>query len=258
MPAEPLKHLLFLDDDRDFLDTLESLIPPGLLKNWCIHRTEDPAHALVLLREHPVELVVTDLSMPILDGLQFLQLLHQVCPRPRKVVLTSVPDMDFRQACLNRGAALYLVKPASAIAFESTFNLLNEILEWPQEGGFSGMLRKVQLPDVVQLECMTQASSVLLISSGSTRGCIYIEDGRVVHAETDAQRGEDAFVELVNLDSGEFDLAAFSEPTARTIHESCHSLLLAAAQRRDEGGYGSPEPALHDEIPFSAIPVMAG
>jgi CheY-like chemotaxis protein len=254
----PTKHVLFLDDDRDFLDTLESLIPATLRRSWCIHRTDDPAYALVLLREHPIKLVVTDLSMPVLDGLQFLQLLHQVCPLPRKVVLTSIPDPDFRQACLSRGAALYLVKPASAVAFVSTFNLLEELMEWPVEPGFSGTLRRVQLPDVVQLECMTQASSVLLIRSRTVQGSIYIEDGRVVHAETEARQGENAFMELVNLDIGEFDVTSFTAPAARTIHESCHSLLLGAAQHRDEGGFGSPDPTVLAEIPLASIPAMVG
>ncbi len=254
----PTKHVLFLDDDRDFLDTLESLIPAALRQHWCIHRTDDPAYALVLLRAQPVDLVVTDLSMPVLDGLQFLQLLHQVCPFPRKVVLTSIPDPDFRQACLSRGAALYLVKPASAVAFISTFNLLQELMEWPAEPGFSGTLRRVQLPDVVQLECMTQASSILVIGSRTTRGCIYIDEGQVIHAETEGRQGGDAFMELVNLDSGEFDVRPFEEPNARTIHESCHSLLLGAAQHRDEGGFGCPDPTVLAEIPLAAIPAMVG
>lgn len=257
MPACQPKHILFLDDDRDFLDTLESMISPALRQAWCMHRTEDPAYALVLLRQHPIDLVVTDLSMPVLDGLQFLQLLHQVCPKPRKVVLTSIPDQDFRQACLTRGAALYLVKPASIVAFESTLNLLHELMEWPQESGFSGMLHRVQLTDVVQLECMTQASSLLRVHAAGADGVIYIEDGRVVHAEAEGTQGEDAFMELVNLESGGFEVAPFTEPSARTIHESCHSLLLGAAQRRDEGGYGNPVPLGFVDAPFDAVPAMA-
>jgi two-component system response regulator YesN len=83
MPAKQTKQLLFLDDDPDFLDTIEALIPNLTRQHWRVFLARDAARALALLRKHPIDLVVSDLDMPVVDGLQFLQVLHQVCPHPR-------------------------------------------------------------------------------------------------------------------------------------------------------------------------------
>jgi CheY-like chemotaxis protein len=234
MSAKNTKHLLFLDDDPDFLDTVEAMIPNLTRQQWRVFLARDAARALALLRKHPIDLVVSDLDMPVVDGLQFLQVLHQVCPHPRKVVLSSHSDEHYRQECLNRGAVLFLKKPASAEGFNSIFRILNEILHWETPQGFSGLLRSVTLSDLVQLECISCASSVLQITTSTVSGRIYIESGRVVHAELEDKQGSEAFIDLVGLEKGGFVVQDYYEPTHRSIEESCDSLLLAAAQRIDE------------------------
>jgi CheY-like chemotaxis protein len=234
MPAKKTKQLLFLDDDPDFLDTIEAMIPNLTRQQWRLFLARDAARALAQLRKHPIDLVVTDLDMPVVDGLQFLQVLHQVCPHPRKVVLSSHSEEHYRQECLSRGAVLFLKKPASADGFQSIFRILNEILQWETPQGFSGLLRSVTLSDLVQLECISCASSILQITTSTVSGKIYIESGRVVHAEVQDKDGAEAFMELVSLEKGGFIVQDFHEPITRSIEESCDSLLLAAAQRTDE------------------------
>lgn len=234
MPAKQTKQLLFLDDDPDFLETIKAMIPHLTRQHWRVFLARDAARALAMLRKHRIDLVVSDLDMPVVDGLQFLQVLHQVCPHPRKVVLSSHSDEHYRQECLNRGAVLYLKKPSSAEGFQSIFRILNEILCWETPRGFSGLLRSVTLGDLVQLECISCASSILQITTSTVSGRIFIEKGRVIHAEVENKRGAEAFMDLVALEKGGFIVQDYHEPNHRSIDESCDSLLLAAAQRVDE------------------------
>jgi CheY-like chemotaxis protein len=234
MPATRLKQVLFLDDDPEFLESLQTMFAPWAENRWSMFLTHDLAYSLVVLRENTLDLVVVDLNMPLVDGLQFLKLLHQVCPGPRKVVLTGVADDEYREACLQRGASLYLLKPSSVTSFKYIFRLLDEVMESFAAPGFSGVLRRVALADLIQLLCMTRSSTVLHVHADTVQGCIYIRDGRVLHAETDENRGLDAFFTLVNLKAGGFDLKPYAEPAGVTIQGSCDGLLLDAAQRQDE------------------------
>jgi CheY-like chemotaxis protein len=234
MQATYPKNVLFLDDDPDFLDTLQAIVPLCVGDRWQLLTARDSARALAMLRQHAVDLVVVDLAMPVVDGLQFLRLLHQVCPHPRKVVLSNTADERHRQACLGGGATLYLVKPASVEGYEPILKVLDEMLHWGPERGFSGLLPQVNLCDLVQLECMSRGSSLLQIVTHSERGAIYICEGRVIHAETASTLGPEAFIKLVSFPGGQFAIRPFHEPAAQTIHETCDSLLLAAAQRLDE------------------------
>jgi hypothetical protein len=150
------------------------------------------------------------------------------------VVLSNHTDEAYRQECLNRGAVLYLVKPTAADGFQPIFHMLDEILHWRTPRGFCGMLPSVSLSDLIQLEAISRASSILQISTCTLCGRIHICEGRIVHAEAGLRHGLEAFVDLVNLQSGTFMVEPYREPVDRTIDESADSLLLAAAQRWDE------------------------
>ena len=100
--------------------------------------------------------------------------------------------------------------------------------------GFHGVLRKVGLQDLIQMECLNQRSSVLEIISNKISGLIYMERGEILHATAGKYSGEKAFIKLFSLRSGEFNLKPFEPPAERTIN--CHwiHLLLEAARQRDE------------------------
>jgi CheY-like chemotaxis protein len=257
MSAMTFKHLLFLDDDPEFLATLEAMIPLCTDGRWRPFFVQNTAQALAVLRQEPISLVVSDLRMPLMDGVQFLRLLHEVCPHPRKVILSNETDETRRQACLDRGAVLVLPKPSSIEGFEPILRVFDEMMEWQPGGGFTGLVQRVHLSDIIQLECLSHASSILQISTGAHRGCIYIHEGRIVHAETSDACGTEAFIELVNLTTGQFVVQGFQEPTAETIHESCDGLLLAAAQRWDEQSpSGRPDNSqIGDRPPAEPLPL---
>lgn len=100
--------------------------------------------------------------------------------------------------------------------------------------GFHGVLRKVGLQDLIQMECLNQRSSILEITNEKLSGRIYMERGEILHATAGKHSGEKAFIKLFSLRGGEFNLRPFELPQERTIQ--CHwiHLLLEAARQRDE------------------------
>jgi len=226
--------VLFVDDDAGFLDVVQKLMQAFSEGSWDVLTAPAAAHALALLRDRKIDLLVIDVHMPVIDGLQFLGLLHRKYPNVVKVVLTGDATEQYRAACLSNGAELFLEKPVSQKGWQDLFNALDELLKFQPEEGFRGVLRRVGLQDVLQMECLARSSSVLEIVTEEFRGSVFVQDGQIIHAEVGEQSGEAAFNQLLSLSGGEFNHKPFSEPPARTISGSWEFLLMEAARKRDE------------------------
>ena len=77
--------ILFVDDDVGFLDVVRNLMLALSEDTWEVLVAPDAAHALGLIHEHKIDLLVIDVRMPVMDGLQFLSLLHRNYPSLLKV-----------------------------------------------------------------------------------------------------------------------------------------------------------------------------
>src|SRR5213083_987464 len=235
--------VLFVDDDAGFLEVVRNLMVAYSEGLWDVLVATDAARGLTLMRDRKIDLLVIDVHMPVMDGLQFLGLLHRRYPNISKAVLTGDSSDPYRAACLSSGAELFLLKPTTPEGWQSLFVALNELVKFQPEEGFHGVLRRVGLQDVLQMECLARSSSVLEISTSQARGSIFVQDGQIVHAQVGELAGEEAFNHLMALAGGNFNLKPFSEPPARTINSSWEFLLMEAARMRDEAKDSSPGPS---------------
>ena len=158
-------------------------------------------------------------------------------PTPASTVamLTGMATEESRKTCLESGAALFLEKPVAPNGFATIFAALDALAGAQPQGGFRGMMRRVGLQEVLQLECLGRKSSVLEIFTGKVRGRIFICDGAIVHADSGTLQGEVALYGMLALRGGEFNLLPYSEPPRRTIEGQWESLLMEAARLTDEG-----------------------
>jgi len=100
--------LLLVDDDPELLEALA----PALERREMTVRTAASAdQAVAQLDRRPAEVVVVDLRLPGLSGLELVHLLRSRPEAPEVVVLTGHPDVATAVAAMQAGAADYLVKP---------------------------------------------------------------------------------------------------------------------------------------------------
>lgn len=123
-PNRP-KRFLFVDDDAAFLGTLRELFLHLSAGSWEIATAQNHAQALAQMNRQRPDVLVLDIGMPILDGVQFLRLLGRSHPGQPVVMLTGLANETNRKQCLDNGAALILEKPAGAEGFTSIFSALD-------------------------------------------------------------------------------------------------------------------------------------
>jgi hypothetical protein len=99
---------------------------------------------------------------------------------------------------------------------------------------FQGSLAELHLPDIIQLVSVSGKTGVFHLIDGDHRGQIWLVDGRIVHAEHEAQAGEEAVYTLAIWRTGEFRFDAGVAAPRQTIQKSNTNLLMEAARRLDE------------------------
>jgi CheY-like chemotaxis protein len=238
--------VLFVDDSMAFLETISELFGTWGNNTWEIHTAVSADKALAILEQKLMDLVVLDISLPLLDGIQLLGIIHQRFPNIKIVVLTGQGDETRRTACLASGAELFLEKPPHANGLTAIFNTLNDLVKWTNRDGFSGTLGEVGVPNIIQMECMEGHSLIIEVRNSQTDGEIYIKAGAIIHASAGRLVGEKAFHQLLSLTNGEFCLKPFREPTEHTLQGQWESLLTEAARAQDKGNFspGSDETIL--------------
>ncbi len=101
--------LLFVDDERNILASLRRLFRP---LGYTIHVAESGAEGLKILAEHPVDLIISDMRMPEMDGAQFLAEASKHHPDALRILLTGFADLGSTVDAINKGKIYsYLSKP---------------------------------------------------------------------------------------------------------------------------------------------------
>jgi CheY-like chemotaxis protein len=224
--------ILILDDDPVFLE---------LYKEWLsqlpskpeIHTSTSGARAMALLEAEPFRVLICDLKMPKMDGLQVLSIVRRRFPELRTVVMTGVEDEEFRSRAYALGVDLFWLKPDTQQNMQMFLECLESLLGRDNENGFRGIQSK-SLMDILQMECLSQSSTVFRITRGSLVGKIWILNGDLIDAETDGARGEAAFRRILEWKSGTFETLPSEPERERTITKSINALLLETAQAIDE------------------------
>jgi CheY-like chemotaxis protein len=224
--------ILLLDDDPEVLELYRELLSQ-LPSKPEIHTATTGARGLALLDAEPFRLLICDLKMPKMDGLQVLSIVRRRCPEVRTVVLTGVQDEEFRSRAYALGVDLFWLKPETQQNLQMFMECLESLLGRDAAGGFRGVQSK-SLMDLIQMECLSQSSTLLRITHGSLKGRIWIVEGELIHAEAEGAVGEAAFRRILEWRSGTFENLPPEVGHERTINKPVNALLLEMAQAMDE------------------------
>ena len=107
-----MKTILLVDDDRDILSYLEDSLRTF---GYNVISKPDAQSALAVIREGAnVDLVVTDYSMPGMDGHEFFIVLKRVLPSVPVIILTGYGSVETYLKSLSIGVCEFVCKPIGA------------------------------------------------------------------------------------------------------------------------------------------------
>jgi CheY-like chemotaxis protein len=225
--------ILIVDDDAEFLDAYARILNQ-LPSRPEVRPATSATRALALLDAEPFALLIADLRMPKIDGFQVLMAARRRFPTLKTVALTGMGDQQYRARAYASGIDLYTEKPTTPAEIRLFGECIETLLaQGMSDGGFRGIQSK-SLMDLVQIECLSQNSSVLRITRGSIEGRVWIQCGSVVDAEVNDLRGEEAFKHIFGWKTGHFEFLPPDPLRERTIYAGYESLLLDSAQSFDE------------------------
>jgi DNA-binding response OmpR family regulator len=231
-PALPPK-ILILDDDPDLLEAYSRI----LLRLPCqpeVRIASCATRAMSLLDAEPFTLLISDLRMPRIDGFQVLLSARRRFPELKTVAMTSMTDQQYRARAYSSGIDFYTEKPSTPSEIRLFSACIDALLARDSNGaGFRGIQSK-SLMDLLQIECLSQASVVLRISRGSLEGRIWVEGGAIIDAEVQDLTGEEAFKTIFSWKTGHFEHLPGEPNHPRAIFVTYESLLLDSAQTADE------------------------
>src|SRR5262249_24351093 len=130
----------------------------------------DGASALAMLRAEPVDLLVADIRMPGMSGIDLVLAAMQLNPDLRVVVMTAFRATEIDRWSGSSGIQ-FLDEP---FAFEQFVEVVDGCLDLDHTG-FSGAISVQTLPDIVQLYILSNAIGALTVKSRRGEGCLWFE-----------------------------------------------------------------------------------
>ncbi|PLX79323.1 MAG: hypothetical protein C0616_11745 [Desulfuromonas sp.] len=222
----PNQSILIVDDELSFLLSLKDGLAahkPDLK----ILTAGDGQDAIQVMDDHHIDLLVTDLKLPIMDGFQLLAHVTRKYPDLPVIVMTAfgTPEIESRLAKISR--LHYLEKP---LDFDQLANTIEETLSDAKRS----IIRGITLATFLQLVHLEQKNCTLKVRSAGKTGYLFIDRGSLIDAETGTLAGEAAATEIVAWDNTEIEMDNVCRRKSRVIESSMEFLVMEAFRLKDE------------------------
>lgn len=122
--------LLIVDDEYHSRNTLSTCFPWNLVGFEVVGQACNGKEALEFIKEHSVDVILCDILMPVLSGIELAKHLFGNKEAPIIVFLSGHREFEYAQQAVNYGVRFYVVKPARFEELSQVFTTLKEELEF--------------------------------------------------------------------------------------------------------------------------------
>lgn len=228
--SEP-KQVLVVDDEPLFLKSLaDGLAPFGEREGFVVHTAHNGQDAILTLQARPIDLVLTDLRMPGVDGFQLIAWMIGQKKSTPVVVMTALPSLEARVQLRESGVFAVLQKPVDLADVHRCIRAELDARRARVEG--------LATSAFLQLVSMERVSCVLTIRSGPRVGTMHISGGDLVHAELEDKEGLAAAHALVGLPDSAIDMVERDDVRSSGLRVPLAEVVLDALRTHDEQSRG--------------------
>ncbi|MCI5147443.1 MAG: response regulator, partial [Candidatus Electrothrix sp. AR3] len=112
--------ILIVDDEQGHRYNIYSILTDW---GWSCQEADDGVTAVEAVRNGPFDLVLMDVCMTTMDGLEALQKIHAINPAIPVVMMTASSSIDFAVEAIKQGAHDYLPKPVDVDRLRNTLEI---------------------------------------------------------------------------------------------------------------------------------------
>lgn len=214
------KSILIVDDEEDLTWSISRYLKKNdaIFQVRCVSNGEQ---ALRHLESECIDLMISDIRMPGISGLELLRYVQSHCPQTRVIIMTAFGSEVLEQQITRMGSPYYIEKPFElAVLRELIYSALQL-----SEKKIEKSILNTRIKEIIAFHCRSGRTSQLMLQHGLHQGMICFKQGEIVHAECGELEGETALLSI--LDWGGVD--SYSQHNhisqKRTIRRNWQSLL---------------------------------
>lgn len=158
--------LLLIDDERMEREGIAYLCRK-LPVTFSVSEAKNGQEALTLMAQHHFDVVIVDIRMPVMGGLEFLEAATRCFPRAKYIIYSAYGDFAYAKEAINLKVEDYLLKP---IEEEEFFALMNKVItrltqdrREAQQNAIYRAIRGLNAPQKEAMEALGEDSGVALL-----------------------------------------------------------------------------------------------
>lgn len=223
-----MEKILLVDDEPGELNVLGKCLNCEDIKAEILS-VSSGMEALELIKKKDINLLVTDIHMPEMNGLELILAASKEIPDLAFIVLTGYATAEIQRYAMLKGCLRFVEKPYKV---DEIRKAVSEALAAQQ--GFSATMVGIDITDLIQLNCLSGNSAALKVTEGGKSGMIFFDRGNIVHALVDDIEGEEAFYQIMTFSSGNIENRKNVKSPTQSIENSHVALMIEGCRRRDE------------------------
>lgn len=144
-------NLVIIDDESKIRSGLCNYFPWHEIGFQVVYDAKNGRDALDYIQNHHVDVVLSDIKMPVMSGIELIEVLHEQKPHIKVVFLTGFREFEYAQKALIYGAVNYIVKPTKYNELKEFFLKIKKDLDTCGSNNRSAAVNAgQQLPDPEQ------------------------------------------------------------------------------------------------------------
>ncbi|HWN41006.1 MAG TPA: response regulator [Thermoanaerobaculia bacterium] len=226
-----MKKVLIVDDEPAVLFALSEALADRR-RGVKVATAANGEEAVAILESEKVDLVVTDLRMPEMDGFELLAWLRRRFPHLPVIVMTAF------------GAETVARLDGSPEVLEKPFDvgeLKRKVADLMRQS-VKGRVENISLASFLQLLELERKTCTLTVTSVDRNGQLFFRGGRLVGAQTEGLDGADAALEIVTWEQADVEISDVCTVKGPEVEGGLRYLLLEGMHLKDERERHAPRP----------------
>ena len=223
--AMPVRKILVVDDDLETCNLLTYGF--GSNREFDVLSADNGQTAIELLKSHEVAFVITELKLPVINGLKLLSHMRQHYPEIPVIVLTGYGTAEIETKIKKLDTVTYFEKPLDV-------GVLVDMISKALQAKVPGQISGISTAAFLQLMLTEEKTCTLSIQSEGRKGKLYLQKGDLIDAEAENRKALNAATHIIAWENPVINIESSCQKLEKKIQQSMMSILLDSARMKDD------------------------